>query len=331
MDCPVCEGTEFTSNAKIFDDRYGEPNSYELIQCRTCAHLSTAPRLREIDLPSLYSTYYPRKNASVFNIQNEAKKILHPYAALLRWWNGIDNQGQYLVRPGEHMLDIGCGSGTSLLEANALGAIAYGIEADPNVRPIAEELALNIHIGSLHDNPFPNRTFDLIVLNQVIEHIPEPYLALQALRNKLSSHGRMVLVFPNINSFWCRLFGIRWINWHVPYHLHHFTKANFKKMATRCGYQVKAIRTITPNVWTILQIRTFFMRIKQGSPTSLWAVSKSSDQGSHDGAGNFWLKNLARRIVLFAISIPLSLTNRTLDVIGIGDSIMIEIIPNKSV
>ena len=331
MNCPVCQRAEFTSKAKIFDDRYGEPNNYELMRCLTCAHLSTAPRLSEIDLPSLYGSYYPRKNTNAFNVTSEAEKILRPNATLVRWWNGTNNQGQYSVRSGERLLDIGCGSGTSLLEAKALGATAYGIEADWNVKPIAKELGLNIHFGSLHDNPFPNSIFDLIVLNQVIEHLPDPDQALLVLRNRLSSNGRMVLVFPNIHSFWCRLFGLRWINWHVPYHLHHFSKASFKKMATRCGYQVKTIRTITPNVWTILQIRAFFARIKQGNPTSLWTVSKSSDQGIRNSAGNFWLKNLVRRIVLFAISIPLSLTNRTLDAIGIGDSILFEIVPTKSV
>jgi hypothetical protein len=31
-----------------------------------------------------------------------------------------------------------------------------------------------VHIGSIDDDPFPGVRFDRIVLNQVIEHIPEP-------------------------------------------------------------------------------------------------------------------------------------------------------------
>lgn len=337
IQCPVCQGAEFASKAKVCDDRYGEPNNYELAKCLICGHLSTAPRLREIDLPMLYSNYYPRKSTNVLNVVSEAEKILRPYAAMIRWWNGTNNQGQYLVRSGDYLLDIGCGSGTSLLEAKALGAIAYGIEADPNVKPIAKELGLNIHFGSLHDSPFPNRTFDLIVLNQVIEHLPDPDQALLVLRKRLNSNGRMVLVFPNINSFWCRLFGLRWINWHVPYHLHHFNKTSFKKMVTRCGYQVKTIRTITPNVWTLLQIRACLARVEQGKPSPLWAVSAPLQAASslHKkvsyAAVNPLMKNFARRIVLLTLSFPISLANRVLDAIGIGDSIMVEIVPAESV
>ena len=64
-----------------------------------------------------------------------------------------------VVRPGEVMLDVGCGSGVSLLEAKALGATAFGVEADPNVKPIAEVLGLSIHFGNLQDIPFPEKEY----------------------------------------------------------------------------------------------------------------------------------------------------------------------------
>ena len=132
---------------------------------------------------------------------------------------GGDNQGQLDVKSGEKMLDIGCGSGLSLLIARSKGAEVYGVEADPNVQPLAKELGLSIHQGSIHDHPFPGMSFDLVVLNQVIEHIPEPGLALQVIAGRLAPGGRIILVFPNRCSFYRKIFGPRWINWHIPYHL----------------------------------------------------------------------------------------------------------------
>lgn len=321
MRCPVCEGEEISLGAPIFDDRYGEPNSYQFAKCVVCNHLTTAPRLSESDLPSLYGTYYPRKSVKAADVAREASKAKQIFADLLRWWNGTDNQGQYSVRAGETMLDVGCGSGTSLLEAQALGACAFGIEADPNVKPIAEALGLKIHFGSLHDQPFPDQSFDLIVMNQVIEHLPDPDLALQALRKRLKPDARMVLVFPNKASLWQRLSGSRWINWHIPYHLHHFDRTSFAAMAQRCGFDVVRSRTITPNVWTLLQLRASRYQAKRGQPSPIWAVANQADSSGAQRREANPLRTLLRISVMSVFAV----INRIVDALGMGDSLWVEL------
>jgi SAM-dependent methyltransferase len=328
MSCPVCGGSEYTLGADVFDDRYGEPGLYRLAKCSQCHHLATAPRLSEADLPALYGTYYPRKSVAAEDVRSEARAVLRPWARLRRWWMGVDNQGQYTVHPGELMLDIGCGSGLSLLEAQAMGAQARGVEADPNVRRIADELGVQVHIGSLYDDPFTGERFNLVILNQVIEHVPEPDQTLVRLRSRLQPGGRVVLVFPNVRSFWCRLSGASWINWHVPYHLHHFSREGFAQMSGRCGYRVKAVRTITPNLWTILQFRASRLNIKRGSPSPLWAVSSPRAAEILDHAVPPARRSL-RRIALAGILLPLALINRTIDALGWGDSLMVEIVPEE--
>ena len=62
---------------------------------------------------------------------------------------GTDNQGQFYAKKDDLFLDIGCGSGASLIQAEKLGANAFGLEADPNVEKISKELNLNIFQGSL--------------------------------------------------------------------------------------------------------------------------------------------------------------------------------------
>lgn len=260
MKCPVCGGKENTIIRKSFDDRYGYPELFSIAECSGCGHLMTSPRISDTDVSELYEKYYPRKSLNVEDVICGVSKPTRLSSRITRWWNGTDNQGQYSVSPQEVMLDVGCGSGASLLEAQALGAEAYGTEADPNVKRIAAELELNIHFGSLYDEPFQGKSFELIVMNQVIEHMPDPDLALQRLRNRLSSKGRIVLVFPNSASLGRRISGERWINWHIPYHQHHFNFKSFSRLALRCELEVVRSRTVTPNEWTLLQIRSFFSR-----------------------------------------------------------------------
>lgn len=325
MRCPVCEGNVFSPVSEIFDDRYGEPNRYQLARCNGCGHTATAPRLRESDLSTLYGTFYPRKSINADDVTREAAKLKRPFAGLARWWNGTDNQGQYGVQAGEAMLDVGCGSGVSLLEAKALGATAFGIEADPNVKPIAVALGLCIHFGSLQDMPFPEQRFDLIVMNQVIEHLPDPDLALQALSERLTPNGRMLLVFPNTASLWRHLFGSRWINWHIPYHLHHFDRKSFARMVRHCGLVIVRSRTITPNVWTLLQLRASHHKALLGQPNPIWTVADRSGSVQAANGNSIPLRGFLRNSVLAVVAV----INRFVDAVGMGDSLLVELRRSK--
>lgn len=325
--CPVCTGTETTSIRPAFDDRYGCPDLFSLVRCNACGHIMTSPALKEDELGSLYSTYYPRKQVVTADLVAAAKEVPGLWARLYRWWGGTNNQGQYTVSRGQVMLDVGCGSGLSLLEAQGLGAVAYGIEADPNIRRIADELGLRVHIGSLHDQPFPGVSFDLIVLNQVIEHIPDPGMALVALKERLNPTGRIVLVFPNRRSLWQKLSGSKWINWHIPYHLHHFDATGFNTFAQRHGFRVTRQETITPNIWSILQLRAMRQSPKPGVPSAMWEV-KPADAVASGNLGKP-LAPSARRIVRGLLKqaafVTLAVLNRVLDMAGQGDSILVEL------
>lgn len=319
--CPVCSSHKFSQWNEVFDDRYGHPDLFKLIRCNDCNHIMTTPMLSENDLAELYGTYYPRNNISIDQVISMAAKVGLAFSKFRRWWMGSDNQGQYSARSGEKMLDIGCGSGLSLLEAKELGVEAWGIEADPNVKRFAEELSLRIHQGSVHDNPFPDIKFDLIVLNQVIEHIPEPDKTLQLLHSLLTKEGRVILIFPNVNSLWSKLSGARWINWHIPYHLHHFNKKTFTQMAERCGYNVVSSRTITPNIWTIMQLRASRQSIVRGQPNPIWEVkAPGASQQS-----NINYRFIVRRVLLPPVLIVIAVVNRIIDSFGFGDSLMVEI------
>jgi SAM-dependent methyltransferase len=230
---------------------------------------------------------------------------------------GTDNQGQYLAKAGDFVLDIGCGSGLSLLEATALGAEAFGIEADPNVAPLARDLGLTVHIGNIFDKPFPERRFDLVALNQVIEHVASPEETLLAIRERLSDGGRVVAAFPNQGSFWRRVCGERWLNWHIPFHVNHFNSRSFRLLAERCGYQIFSQRTVTPNVWTLMQLRVWREAPVRGAPSPTWSTAAA---GSADPTSR-----LLRKLRI-ALLLPLiTIVNRTIDACGAGDSLMFEL------
>jgi SAM-dependent methyltransferase len=327
--CTICFESNRIKIRDIFDDRYGCPDIFSLDVCVSCGHVMTTPRLAEFELGELYSTYYPRKSVNTRDLIAASDEVVGCLPFIKRWWNGTNNQGQYYIKQNNLMLDVGCGSGLSLLEAQKLGGDAYGVEADPNIKRIADELDLKIHIGSLHDNPFPGVFFDLIVLNQVVEHIPDPGKALASLKERLNEKGRIILVIPNRDSLWRHLSKERWINWHVPYHLHHFDVKGISALVEGQGYRVIKKTTITPNLWTLLQIQALFQKSQISISSEAWKANLAGNNQKTRSKFNFIgfcfkaIKRLTKVIVLTA----LALLNRILDLMGQGDSLLVIIEP----
>jgi len=219
------------------------------------------------------------------------------------------------------VLDIGCGSCVSLLEVRNLGGESWGVEADPNVRAIADHFGLNVHIGSIHDNPFPGLSFDLIVLNQVIEHVPDPPALLKLVRDRLNPGGKVVLAFPNTGSLNRRASGRKWINWHIPYHLHHYNSRSFSLIAEKAGYEVENIKSITPNLWTVLQLRAYGDEAAEGQASTAWTGSGPSVSEKASLAMR-WKNRFASRASGLAHGL-IGPVNRLADALGLGDSLLV--------
>ena len=321
--CIACGGPNQLYIKEIWDDRYGSPGTFSIQKCVRCDQMVTSPMLAESDLPALYSRYYPRREVDLDAIRKEADLVLQEGAAARRSREGTDNQGHYLVKPGQRVLDIGCGSCVSLLEVRNLGAESWGIETDPNVRAIADHFGLTVHIGSIHDNPFPGADFDLIVLNQVIEHVPDPIALLKLVHGRLRPGGKVVLAFPNAGSLNKRVSRRQWINWHIPYHLHHYNKRSFGLIAKQAGYRIVSARTITPNLWTVLQLRAFGDVTAEGQASSAWTGGAPSIPKKASLAMR-WKNRLATRATGLAHGL-IGPINRVADRLGMGDSLLVEL------
>ncbi len=324
--CLACGAPMRPFISQISDDRYGCPGTYAILECTRCGHMTTTPPLTEADLPALYSNYYPRREIDFTALEAEARQAERPNAGLRRWFAGTDNQGHYMARPGDKVLDIGCGSCLSLLEMRSMGVECWGVEADPNVKAIADRYGLTVHIGNIYDVPFPDVKFDLIVLNQVIEHVPDPKAMLTAVKSRLAPGGRVALAFPNNGSFHRKMWKERWINWHIPYHQTHFNKASFSRIAADTGYNVQSVRTITPNLWSVLQLRVAREQKKEGVASAAW---------SGDAAASA-KPSLARKIrnVLASRSVRaagmlIGIGNRFIDAMGKGDSLLVVLTPSN--
>lgn len=99
-------------------------------------------------------------------------------------------------KPGS-LLDVGCGCGFFLQEAQECGWQVFGV--DPSEKSVAQARALvgeNVLCGTLHDVPSDQR-FDAITLINVLDDMVNAWIQLEKLHDLLAPEGIIYLRFPN--------------------------------------------------------------------------------------------------------------------------------------
>jgi len=110
------------------------------------------------------------------------------------------------VKPGEKVLEIGCGTGHFSAFFKELGAQVTGLDTSPEMLKVAKDLhsdlKVKFDVGRAYKLPFADKTFDLVAMITVLEFIDDPKQALkEAFR---VSKGRVFIGFLNANSLLAR-------------------------------------------------------------------------------------------------------------------------------
>lgn len=114
------------------------------------------------------------------------------------------------IQKGEDILDIGCGTGTLLLEAEKmLGKTGklVGLDPEPEMVRQANKKAAKIgssvkfEAGSIEDIPFPKESFDAVISSLMFHHLSEEQktAGLAELIRVLKPHGRLLIMDLNPN------------------------------------------------------------------------------------------------------------------------------------
>lgn len=136
------------------------------------------------------------------------------------------------------LLDVGCASGLLLREAEARGIRATGVEPSRSLARHARDAGLDVLVGTLPHPQLEGRTFDLVTLVDVLEHVDDPVGLLANAARHMRPDGTMLVVTPDIGSVVARVLGRRW--WHLrPAHVGYFDDETARLAARRAGLRVE--------------------------------------------------------------------------------------------
>lgn len=145
------------------------------------------------------------------------------------------------------VLDVGCGYGTLIERVRAAGHDCFGVEPDPAAVVVAKKRGLKVKLGVVEKLPYHGGSFDVVVLTEVIEHLPAPDKALAEINRVLKKGGLVIVTTPNVVSLWLVI--ERMWDWYarLDYHHEHFFYFSTRSLASlveRNGFRVKNSSTI---------------------------------------------------------------------------------------
>lgn len=231
LDCVNC-GAHQTPRIPVIRAN-GSTRPFDLHRCTTCGLIQQFPRYSAGELAALYgASYY------VFD-EREAD----------RWARAVQQYVIHLLphesKSPKRLLDVGCALGHVAALAQRRGWRVMGIDISANAVSRAHvEFGIDARAGALEQHVGTLPPFDVILLGDVIEHLPQPVAFLQRVRSLLSPNGVVCIDTPNFASRWRKIGRSNWIALN-RYHINLFEPDTMRDCLRRAGFGDVAVRSYT--------------------------------------------------------------------------------------
>ena len=159
----------------------------------------------------------------------------------------VDHLGGLCQPSQRRLLDVGCAHGW-FLEAARGRFDVLGIEPDQFVAARTTARGLPVRVGFFPDVLAPSDRFDVIIFNDVIEHIPDIRSAIASVHRHLDTGGLLILNLPNSRGFFYRTSKLlSRFGWAAPFerlwqkdlpspHVHYFDRRNLARLVAAHGF-----------------------------------------------------------------------------------------------
>ncbi len=175
-----------------------------------------------------------------------------------------------------HLCDIGTAYGWFLDVVEEFGGKGLGIEPEAAIADAARLRGKEIITGTFPESLGKDVKFEIITLNDVLEHMPDVESCIKACANHLKPGGLLSIVLPSSNGFFYKLgmllskLGIEapldrlWQkNFHSP-HLSYFNDQNLETLLSRNGFHLESKLTL-PTV----TLKGLWNRVRMDNTNSL--------------------------------------------------------------
>lgn len=246
--CPLCGSdvirTKFTADG------------FTIRGCRGCGVAFVA----NVMTPETLAGYYESAASDEFVYTADNVTFLNHYYSVLK-----QEITRLTGKTTGTILDVGCSAGYFLDLMQ--GWDRHGIEISPKEAEIARsKYGDAIFTGVIENYPVRDGFFDVIALQDVLDHCIDPVRVMHACHTMLKPDGLIVVKVHDISCLYARITGKRFYAILPPFHLFYFSKKPLAWMLEKTGFHKPVFR----HIGQVIQLKTVFYRLSRGGKQRLW-------------------------------------------------------------
>lgn len=210
--------------------------------------------------PEMLAGYYESAASDEFVYTSDNVAYLNHYYSVLK-----QEITRLTGKTSGTILDVGCSAGyfLDLME----GWDRHGIEISPKEAEIARgKYGDAIFTGIIENYPIQDEFFDVVALQDVLDHCIDPMRVMRACHRMLKPGGLIVVKVHDISCLYARITGKRFYAILPPFHLFYFSRKPLAWMLAQTGFATPVFR----HIGQVIQLKTVFYRLSRGGKQRLW-------------------------------------------------------------
>ncbi len=250
--CPVCgqaayEKLGIRGNREYSGaDPKAEPHMVtNVARCKNCGFIYTNPMIRGVE--HLELEHYRNAEAYQSSRIDDVSGMFRSRVDVLK-----------KIKPAGDLLDVGAGKGEFLSEAIKAGFTGEGVEPSGVFCEFARKnYGVTMHQGLLgQTDSVDGKTYDLISLLHVLEHVDDPNSLMETFKNYLKKDGVLFIEVPNTESTFLKIidryYKMKGLNWssrlsplHPPFHKYGYNPRSLRYILESHGFEVLKMWTLS--------------------------------------------------------------------------------------
>ena len=246
--CPICN-----SGIKHWGSKTVDGRAYQIDICTICGYGFVNPR------PSLdfLKMFYSRSGhhtsldhsiratyEDVINAETQYPNSTVDAGRIMQAIQSMSHRG--VINTGSRFMDVGCGYGFFSKAALDSGFQVTSLEMAEQERAIARAMTgQEILNSAFEDLQFPNQSFDVILMSQILEHVQDIHVWINKAKHMLAERGMLVVALPNFGSIFRRVMQVNEPYIIPPAHLNYFNRKNLTMLLNQYDFTVVKAEFIT--------------------------------------------------------------------------------------
>jgi len=254
--CALCGSTMSKVEACGHDSQYQTSIvKFCFVECTNCGHIYLNPRPTSEELAFIYpDNYYTKDSRHAGFIVSLMKKIV--IKRRLAFCKTV-------FKKNAAILECGCGDCSLLIDIKTRYPWCHVKGVDVSISPEAINNCRSLNIDLIQENiedmDFGEEVYDLIIMNQLIEHLHNPVVVIEKMKQALKP-GRLISIeTPDLDGYDRKIFQKSfWGGYYFPRHMHLFSSASLRELFEKHGFKVlRQVSLVAPIIWIFSLFNAF--------------------------------------------------------------------------